>query len=84
MLGRKGIHAFHALASTHTLKIKFPTKNGIEMEKEDQKLDRSCYIAALRADRIGVKSSPLKTWMSENKEYKSISIMSTKLLIEPS
>ena len=66
IFGRTGINAFQAVASTYHLKIKFPTKNGIRLGKGDQKLDRSCYIAALRADGVGGKFSPLNTWMSKN------------------
>ena len=40
---------FKTVASTYHLKIKLPTKNGVEMEKGDQKLAQSCYIVALRA-----------------------------------
>ena len=36
--GRTGINAFQDVASTYHLKIKFPTKNIIGMEKGDQKL----------------------------------------------
>ena len=60
ILGRTGINYFQAVASTYHLKIKFPTKNGIVMEKEDQKLARSCYIAALRADGIGGQVLPIE------------------------
>ena len=58
ILGRTDINAFQAVASTYHLKIKFPTKNGVGMEKGDQKLARSCYVAALRADGIGGASIP--------------------------
>ena len=33
ILGRTGIHVFQDVASTYHLKIKFPAKNGIGMEK---------------------------------------------------
>ena len=64
ILGRTGLHAFKAIASTYHLKLKFPTRNGVGEEKGDQKLARSCYMAALRPDGVGGKSCLLKTWMS--------------------
>ena len=68
ILGRTGINAFQAVASTYHMKIKFSAKNGIGMEKGDQILARSCYVAALRANRIevggGASSPQWKTWMS--------------------
>ena len=60
ILGRTRINAFKAVASTYHLKIKFPAKNGIGMEKGDKKLARSCYIAALRADGIGGQVLPIE------------------------
>ena len=53
ILGRTGLHAFKAIASTYHLKIKFPTKNGVGEEKGDQKMARSCYVIALRHDGAG-------------------------------
>nr|XP_017246106.1 PREDICTED: uncharacterized protein LOC108217734 [Daucus carota subsp. sativus] len=35
ILGRTGMHAFKAIASTYHLKIKFPTRNGVGEEKGD-------------------------------------------------
>ena len=63
ILGRTGINAFRSMASTYHLKLKFPTKNDIEIEEGDQKLARSCYVTALKARG---KLFPLKAWMSEN------------------
>ena len=59
-LGRTGMNAFQAVASTYHLKIKFHAKKGIGMEKGDQKEARSCYEASLRADEIGRQALPLK------------------------
>ena len=48
------------MASTYHLKIKFPTKNGIGMEKGDQKLAQSCYMAELGGDRIRGQVLPIE------------------------
>ncbi|XP_063946002.1 uncharacterized protein LOC135151472 [Daucus carota subsp. sativus] len=53
ILGRIGMHAFKAIASTYHLKIKFPTRNGVGEEKGDQKMARSCYVAALKPGGVG-------------------------------
>nr|XP_017221323.1 PREDICTED: uncharacterized protein LOC108198053 [Daucus carota subsp. sativus] len=53
ILGRTGMHAFKAIASTYHLKIKFPTRNGVGEEKGDQKKARSCYVAALKPGGVG-------------------------------
>ena len=57
IFGRTGINAFQAVASTYHLKLKFPTKNDIGMEEEDQKLARSCYVTTLK---VGGKTLPLE------------------------
>ncbi|KAK1403400.1 hypothetical protein POM88_003005 [Heracleum sosnowskyi] len=59
----KDLHAFKAVASTYHLKIKFPTKNGVGEEQGDQKMARSCYIAALRPDGVRGRFSQLRTWI---------------------
>ena len=48
------------MASTCHLKIKFPAKNGIGMEKGTQKLARSCYVASLRDVGVGEKVLPIE------------------------
>ena len=52
ILGRTGISAFQAVASTYHLKIKFPSRNGVGQEKDDQQLARSCYVATLKPDGV--------------------------------
>ena len=60
ILGIMGINTFQVVASTYHLKIKFPAKNGIGMEKGDQTLAQICYIAALRADGVVGQVIPIE------------------------
>ncbi|XP_074356498.1 uncharacterized protein LOC141696228 [Apium graveolens] len=60
IIGRTRIHAFKAVPSTYHMVFKFPTRNGVEEEKGDQKLARSCYIAALRPDGTKGKVLPIE------------------------
>ena len=60
ILGRTDINAFQVVVSTYHVKIQFPTKNGVRMEKGDQKLARSCYVAVLRAYGIGGQVLPIE------------------------
>ena len=68
ILGRTGLHAFKAIASSYHLKIKFPTRNGVGEEKGDQKMARSCYVAALRPDGIGGQVMPIEDMDSREDE----------------
>ncbi|XP_074377001.1 uncharacterized protein LOC141718519 [Apium graveolens] len=54
IIGRTGIHAFKAVPSTYHMVLKFPTRNGVGEMKGDQKMARSCYVAALRPMEPGV------------------------------
>ncbi|XP_074353007.1 uncharacterized protein LOC141692168 [Apium graveolens] len=58
IMGRTQIHVFKAVSSTYPIFRKFPTRNGIGEAKGDQKMAHGCYVAALRPDRIGGRSSP--------------------------
>ncbi|XP_074355747.1 uncharacterized protein LOC141695398 [Apium graveolens] len=53
IIGRIGIHAFKAVPSTYHMVLKFPTRNGVGEARQDQKMARSCYVAAVRPDGIG-------------------------------
>ena len=71
ILGRTSLHAFKAIASIHHLKIKFPTRNEVGEEKGDQKVARSCYVAALRQDGIGGQVLPIEEFDArENDEQR--------------
>ncbi|XP_074363608.1 uncharacterized protein LOC141704212 [Apium graveolens] len=58
IMGRTEIHAFKAVPSTYHMVLKFPTRNGVGEARGDQKMARSCYVAALRPDGTGGRSSP--------------------------
>ena len=68
ILGRTGLHAFKTVASSYHLKIKFPTRNGIGEERGDQKMARSCYVAALRPDGVGGQVLPIEDMDVRNDE----------------
>ena len=77
ILGRTGLHAFKAIASTYHLKIKFPTRNGVGEERGDQKMARICYVAALRHDGAGGKYCSSRTWMSAQERNKGENLLKT-------
>ncbi|XP_074360941.1 uncharacterized protein LOC141701177 [Apium graveolens] len=53
IMSRTGIHAFKVVPSTYHMVLKFPTRNGVGEARGDQKMARSCYIAARRPDGTG-------------------------------
>ncbi|XP_074336498.1 uncharacterized protein LOC141673651 [Apium graveolens] len=53
IMGRIWIHAFKDVPSTYHMVLKFLTRNGVGEARGDQKMDRSCYVAALRPDGTG-------------------------------
>ncbi|XP_074374213.1 uncharacterized protein LOC141714601 [Apium graveolens] len=61
IMGRPGIHVFKDVPSTYHMVLKFPTRNGVGEARGDQKMARSCYVAALRPDGTGVRSYLPKT-----------------------
>ncbi|XP_074352137.1 uncharacterized protein LOC141691303 [Apium graveolens] len=58
IMGRTWIHAFKSVPSTYHMVLKFPTRNGVGEAKGDQKMARSCYVAALRPDGTGGRVLP--------------------------
>ncbi|KAK1383310.1 hypothetical protein POM88_021045 [Heracleum sosnowskyi] len=68
ILGRTGLHAFKVVALYYHLKIKFPTRSRIGEEQGDQKMARSCSIAALRPDGIGVQVLPIEDMDARDNE----------------
>ena len=60
ILGKTGMHAFKAIASTYHLKIKFPTRNEVGEERGDQKMARSCYVAALKYGGVRGQVLPIE------------------------
>ncbi|XP_074346694.1 uncharacterized protein LOC141685499 [Apium graveolens] len=57
IMGRIEIHVFKAVPSTYHMVPKFPTRNGIGEAKGDQKMARNFYVATLRPDGTGGRSS---------------------------
>ncbi|XP_074346926.1 uncharacterized protein LOC141685739 [Apium graveolens] len=58
IMGRIGIHSFKDVPSTYHMVPKFPTRNGVGEARGDQKMASSCYVASLRPDITGGRSSP--------------------------
>ncbi|XP_074323680.1 uncharacterized protein LOC141660589 [Apium graveolens] len=53
IMSRTGIHAFKAAPSTYHMVPKFLIRNSVGEARGDQKIARSCYVAALRPDGTG-------------------------------
>ncbi|XP_074321893.1 uncharacterized protein LOC141659058 [Apium graveolens] len=58
IMGKIGIHAFKVMPSTYHMVLKFPTRNCVREAKGDQKMTFNCYVATLRPDGTGGRSSP--------------------------
>ncbi|XP_062155145.1 uncharacterized protein LOC133863185 [Alnus glutinosa] len=59
ILGRTALNEFRAVTSTPHLSMKFPTEEGVGVEKGDQRMARECYNTSLKklpeAARLGEK-----------------------------
>jgi hypothetical protein len=59
ILGRTALNEFSAVTSTPHLSMKFPTEEGVGVEKGDQRMARECYNTSLKklpeASRLGEK-----------------------------
>ncbi|XP_074355728.1 uncharacterized protein LOC141695379 [Apium graveolens] len=60
IFGRIRIHAFKEVPTTYHMVLTFLTRNGIGEERGDQKMASSCYVASLRPDGSGGRSSQYK------------------------
>ncbi|XP_074374575.1 uncharacterized protein LOC141714984 [Apium graveolens] len=71
IMGRTGIHTFKVVPSTYHMVLKFPTGNGVGEARGDQKMARSCYVAALRPDGTGGQVLPIEDMdVRENDELR--------------
>lgn len=48
ILGRTALNDLKAVTSTPHLSMKFPTKEGVGVEKENQRMARECYNTSLK------------------------------------
>ena len=48
LLGRPFLNAIKAIPSAYHMVIKFPTANGVEMVRGDQRVARECYSASMK------------------------------------
>ena len=55
ILGRPWIHAMKAVPSTLHVKVKFPTKYGVAVVRENQRVARQCLVAEVRwkSEQVG-------------------------------
>ncbi|XP_074348961.1 uncharacterized protein LOC141687804 [Apium graveolens] len=80
-MGRTWIHAFKAVLSTYHMVLKFLTRNGVGEAKGDQKMARSCYVAALRPDGTGV--SDVFAWIIANIPGIDPNLITHRLNVDP-
>ena len=53
LLGRPSLNAVRAVPSAYHMIIKFPTANGVEMVRGDQRVARECYSASMKQKAVG-------------------------------
>ncbi|XP_074326801.1 uncharacterized protein LOC141664746 [Apium graveolens] len=71
IMGRIGIHTFKVVPSTYHMVLNFPTTNGVEETKGDQKMPCSCYVATLKFDGTGRQVLPIEDMdVRENEELR--------------
>ena len=75
IIGRSTLNRWKVATSTYSLKVKFPTENGVGEVKGDQILARECYQAVLAAKEN-------HTWMIEEKEKEKVETLETVELVE--
>ena len=75
IIERPTLNRWKAAIFTYCLKVKFPTKNGMDEVKGDQILARECYQAVLAAKEN-------HTWMIEEKEKDKVEALETVELVE--
>ncbi|XP_074323924.1 uncharacterized protein LOC141660837 [Apium graveolens] len=80
-MGRIGIHAFKAVPSTYHMVLKFPTRNSVGEAKGDQKMARSCYVAALRPDRT--RGSDVFAWKAADMPGSDPNFITHRLNVDP-
>ena len=52
LLGRPSLKAIKAIPSAYHMIIKFPTTNGVEMVRGDQRVARECYSASMKQKAV--------------------------------
>ncbi|XP_030924641.1 uncharacterized protein LOC115951611 [Quercus lobata] len=77
IIGRPTLNRWKATTSTYCLKVKFPTKQGVEEIKGDQVLAQECYQAVLASKKN-------HTWTIEEKTPEIIEKLETIELVEGS
>jgi len=75
IIRRPTLNQWKSTMSTYCLKVKFPTKNGVDEVKGDQVLARECYQAVLATKQN-------HTWMIEEKEEDKMEALETMELVK--
>ena len=53
LLGRPSLNAMRAIPFAYHMVIKFPTANGVEMVRGDQRIAKECYSASMKQKEVG-------------------------------
>ena len=54
LLGRPSLNTIRAIPSAYHMVIKFPTANGVGMDRGDQRVARECYSASMKQKAVGI------------------------------